>query len=75
MRAAQNSGGAVEVEEIAGARTRAMLQDEMAVEQHGFDFGEEIVVPVQVAPARLHHADLRIGEMMNRAGAGNPAAG
>ena len=64
---AQNAGRAVEVEEIAGARTSPMLQDKMAVEQHGFDFGEEAVIPVQVAPARLHDAHGRIREMMNGA--------
>ena len=44
-----------------------MLQDEVAVEQHGLHFGQEIVVPVQIAPARLHHADLGIGKVMDRA--------
>ena len=64
---AQNAGRAVEVEEVAGARARAVLEDEMAVEQHAFHFGEEVVIAVQVAPARLHHADLRIGEVVNGA--------
>ena len=44
-----------------------MLQNEVAVEQHGFHFGQEVVVAVQIAPARLHHADLRIGEVVNGA--------
>ena len=39
----------------------------MAVQQNRFDFGEEVVIAVQVAPARLHHADLRIGEKVDGA--------
>ena len=38
----------------------------MSVEQDGFDFGQERIVAVDVRPARLHHADLRIGEVMDR---------
>ena len=37
----------------------------MAVEQNGFDFGEERIVAVQMRPARLHHADLGIGEVVD----------
>ncbi len=37
----------------------------MPVEQHGFHFSQEIVVPVQVTPACLHHADLGIREVMD----------
>ena len=65
--AAQNARGAVEIEEQAGARARAVLENEVAVEQHGFDFRQEVVIAVQVAPARLHHADLRIGEIVDGA--------
>ncbi len=64
---AQNAGRAVEVEEVAGARTRSMLQDEMAVQQHRLDFGEEVVIAVEIAPAGLHHADLGVGEVVNGA--------
>ena len=61
---AQNAGGAIEVEEISGAGARAVLEDEVAIEQHAFDFGEKVVIPVEVAPARLHHADGGIGEVV-----------
>ena len=46
---------------------RHVLQHEVAVEQHGLHFGQHVVVAVQITPARLHHADLRIGEEMHRA--------
>ncbi len=44
-----------------------MLQNKVAVEQHGFHFGQEVVVAVQIAPARLHHAHRRIGEVVDGA--------
>jgi hypothetical protein len=37
----------------------------MAVEQHGFDFGQHVVVTVQVRPPRLHHSNARIGEVID----------
>ena len=49
------------------AETRAVLEDEMSVEQHRFDFGQEVVMAVQIRPARLHHSDLRVAEVVNRA--------
>jgi len=58
---------AVEIEEISGAGARPVLQDEVAVQQHAFHFGEEVVIAVQVAPARLHHADRGIGEVVDGA--------
>ena len=62
---APHSGGAVEVEEDVAARASRVLENEVAVEQDGFNFGEERVVAVDVRPARLHHADLRIGEVVD----------
>ena len=44
-----------------------MLQNEVAVQQHGLHFGEEVVIAIEVAPARLHHAHLRIGEEVHGA--------
>ena len=44
-----------------------MLQDKMAVEQDRFHFGKKRIVAIDVCPARLHHADFRIGEMVDRA--------
>src|SRR5947208_14038046 len=44
-----------------------MLQDKMAVEQDRFHFGKKRIVAIDVRPARLHHADFWIGEMMDRA--------
>ena len=60
-----HAGGAVEVEENAAARPTRVFQHEMAVEQNGFDLGQQRVVAVDVRPARLHHADLGIGEVMD----------
>ena len=62
---APHAGSAVEVEEVAGAVARAMLEDEVAVEQDGLDLGKHAVVAVEVGPAGLHHADLRLGEVVD----------
>src|SRR5215470_4708718 len=39
-----HSGGAVEVKEDTAAEASAVLKDEVAVEQNGFDFSEERIV-------------------------------
>jgi hypothetical protein len=55
--AAPHAGRAVEVEEVSAAGAGAVLQDEVAVEEDGFDLGEQAVVAVEVRPAGLDHAD------------------
>src|SRR6266699_2471322 len=69
--AAPHAGRAVEIEESTAAGTRAMLNNEVAVEKNGFDIGQERVVAVEIRPARLHHADfataIGIHEIRNRA--------
>src|SRR5271166_144344 len=64
---AEDSRCAVEIEKQPGARTRAMLDDEVAIEQHRFYFSEQVVVPVEIRPARLHNADLGVGEEVDGA--------
>src|SRR6185503_14189311 len=56
----------VEVEEVPGAVPAAVLEDEVAIEQDRLYPREQRVLLVDVAPARLDHTDLRVGEMMNR---------
>ena len=63
--ATPHAGGSVEVEEDSGAGTSSVLEDEVAVEEDGFDLGEEAVVAVEVRPARLHHADFRFGKVVD----------
>ena len=60
--AAPDAGGAVEVEEAAGAVARRVLDHEVAVEEDRLHAGEQRVVAVQVLPARLHHPHLGVGE-------------
>ena len=50
------------------AATRDVFQHKVAIEQHGLHFGQDVVVPIQIRPARLDHPDLRIREMMHGAG-------
>ena len=65
--AAQNTGRAVEVEEVARARTGPVLQDKVPVQQHGFHFGQKAVIAIQIAPAGLHDADCGVCEMLDGA--------
>ena len=44
-----------------------MIQNEMAIEQHGLHFGQEVVAPVEVTPARLHQSHPGVGEVMDGA--------
>ena len=37
----------------------------MSIEQNGFNVCKEGVITIQVRPTRLHHSDLRVGEMMH----------
>ncbi len=62
---APHAGRAVEVEEVAGADARAVLQHKVAVEQDGLNLGQHAVVAIEVRPAGLHHADLRLGKVVN----------
>src|ERR1700693_2596138 len=55
--------GAVEIKEKAAAGARGMFDDEMPVEQDGFDFRERGIIAVDVTPARLHHGELLVGEV------------
>src|SRR5258708_18172457 len=56
--AAPHGGSAVEIEESASAGTRAVLDDEVAVEKNRFHVGQQRVVAVEIRPACLRHADL-----------------
>ena len=60
-----DSGGAVEVEEAAGAVPRGMLDDEVAVQADRLDAGQNRVLAIEVAPARLNHPDARVAEVMH----------
>src|SRR5579859_3754305 len=55
--AAPDAGGAIEIEKSAAAGARAVLDDEVAVEEDRFHLGEERVIAVEVGPASLDHSD------------------
>src|SRR5262249_51385358 len=57
---------AVEVEEAARAVAGAVLEHEVAVEQHGLDTREQRVVLIEVAPAGLDERQLRVLEVAHR---------
>ena len=58
--AAPDAGGAIEIEKAPRAVAAAVFEDEVGIEQDRLDFGQQRVVLVDVPPARLHHADLRV---------------
>jgi len=62
---APDAGGAVEVQEFAVAAAGRLLQHEVAVQKQGLQLGEEGEILVQVPPARLHHADFLVGEVVD----------
>ncbi len=55
-RAAPGSSGAVEIEKSAAAGTCAMFDDEVTVEQNGFDLGEQ---RIRSAPCRFRNSGNR----------------
>ena len=61
--AAPHARRAVEIEEASRAVAAAVLEHEVAVEQDRLDLREQRVILVDVPPARLHHADLRVGKV------------
>ena len=60
------TGRAVEIEETAAAAPGRLLEQKMAIEKHRLHAGEQRVAAIQVAPARLDHSHLRVGEKMDR---------
>src|SRR5215471_4215531 len=66
-RLAQNSRSAVKVEKQTATCAGYVLQNEMAIQEHGLDLCEHVVMAIQITPARLHHTDLLVGEEMHRA--------
>src|SRR5205085_2608750 len=66
-RPAPEPGGAVEIEEASAAAARRLFEKQMAVEKHRLDASEERVAAIQMSPARLDHADFRVGEKMDGA--------
>ena len=61
------AGGAVEVDPRAAAVAGGVLDHEVPVEEDGLPAGEQAVGAVEVAPARLHHAQLGVGEVVDGA--------
>src|SRR5271156_4125461 len=62
-----DSGSSIEIKKNPAARASGMLQHEVAVQQNGFHLREKRIVAIDVRPARLHHADLRVSKVMDGA--------
>ena len=73
--AAPKPRGAVEVEETAAAEARALLHEEVAVEQEPLGPGQPRRRLVEVVPAGLHHPDAGVGhrgqQSLEEVGVGN----
>jgi hypothetical protein len=61
-----DAGGPVEVEEPAAPIARAMLEDEMGVEQNRLNPREQRIVPIDVPPPGLDHSHARVVEMRHQ---------
>ncbi len=55
----------LKLKKAAAAAAGSLLKEQVAVQEHGLDFGQEGVIAVQVAPAHLDHADLVVGEIVD----------
>ena len=63
--AAPNAGCAVEIEETAGTIARGVFDDEVAVQKDRLQGRDQGKRTVEMGPAHLHHADLRVGEIVD----------
>src|SRR5437763_4766520 len=66
-RATPHPRSAVEVKEKPGAGTAGVFQYKMSIEQDRFNFRKQRIVAIDMGPARLHHPNLWIGEVMDGA--------
>jgi hypothetical protein len=67
MQRRRHAGRAVEVEPPPAAGPGRLLDDEVAVQEHRLDLGEQRGLAVEMGPPRLHHADGGIGELVDGA--------
>ena len=58
--------GAIEIEKPPAAAPGRLLEQKMPVQKHGLHPREQRVTAIQMAPARLDHANFRVGEIMDR---------
>jgi hypothetical protein len=65
-RAAPKPGCAIEIKKAPASAARRLLEQKMAVQKHGLHPRQQRVASIQMAPPALNHADLRIGEKMDR---------
>ena len=59
------SGSAIEIEEAAGEVAAAVFDDEVTVQNHRFDLRQKRIFAIDVPPARLHHSDFAIAEVID----------
>src|SRR4029453_17609075 len=64
---APDPGSAVEVKKSSAATPGSLLEEEVPIKEERLHLGEQGILAVQVAPAHLHHADMRIGKVINGA--------
>ena len=61
-----DAGGAVEGEKASGTVPCGLLKLKVPVEEHRLNAGEDVERAVEVTPAGLDHADLVVGEIVDR---------
>src|ERR1041384_128195 len=60
------TGSAIEIEKASAAAAGGLLEQEMAVQKHRLHPCEQRIPAIQMSPASLDHANLRVVEIMNR---------
>src|SRR5580704_2906642 len=66
--APQHPGCSVEIEEVTGSRSGAVLQNEVPVEKQALHFRQEVKIAIQIAPARLHDSHAGVGKVVDCTG-------
>ena len=66
-RAPPKTSRSVEIEKAAAPAAGGLLEQKMSVEKHRLHAREQRIAAIQMPPARLDHADFRVGEKMDRA--------
>ncbi len=64
--ATPDAGGAVEIDEVASRVATLLLDGKVGVQGKCLELGEHGVIPIDVLPPRLHHADTGILKMGDR---------
>src|SRR5689334_13031668 len=58
-------GCSIEIEKPAATAAGGLLEQKMSIQENCLHAGKQRIAPIQMAPPRLNHSDLRVGEEMD----------